>query len=256
MTLEHDAGESTYRLQIFIPLRDGSSSRALVYRRKGNAAEIRPLFGGFRVGNAELESIACIGATTAFGCTSVSLEHRLSSEFRFPVSYEDIWDVLLWLSEHASSLGADLMKAFVFGGTSSGAHIANPLFHRARDEMLHPPIQAFTSIRRRPWHRKSIEMYDQDIQPDFASPLWSPLLWPTGYASIPPTFFQICGANLLRDDALIYERELRLKYGVKTKAIVYQVLPHGFWYTHPSLTASKRFAEDTVCGVGWLLGLL
>ncbi|KAJ5657143.1 uncharacterized protein N7484_000792 [Penicillium longicatenatum] len=96
--------------------------------------------GGFRVGNAELESSACIGVTNAFGCISISLEHRLSPEFKFPVAYENCWDALLWLSKNAPALGADLSKGFVVGGTSSGGHIANPLVHRARDEGLQPPI--------------------------------------------------------------------------------------------------------------------
>ncbi|KAL4738270.1 alpha/beta-hydrolase [Aspergillus similis] len=264
--LDHEFLQQINSEEISIPLRDGSSSRALVYRRKCDAVETRPLLalvhgGGFRVGNAELESSACIGATRELGCISVSLEHRLVPEFKFPVAYEDIWDALLWEAH-------------------SGAHIANPLVHRARDQKLHPPItgvylntpptlapQALTDTYRDIYKSrdalkdgftltgKSIEMYDQELQPDFASPLWSPLLWPTGHASIPPTFFQICGADLLRDDALIYERELRLKYGVKTRAIVYQGLPHVFWYTHPSLTASKRFTVDTVSGVAWLLGM-
>lgn len=168
----------------------------------------------------------------------------------------------------------------MFGGTSSGAHIANPLVHRARDEGLNPPItgvylnvpptlaaQALTNEYRDLYRSredlkdgytltsKSIALYDEELQPDFQSPLWSPLLWPTGHADMPPTFFQVCGADLLRDDALIYERELRLKNDVKTKLIVYQGLPHVFWYTHPSLRASKQFAQDTVSGLGWLLGI-
>ncbi|KAL2823733.1 alpha/beta-hydrolase [Aspergillus cavernicola] len=258
--------------ETYIPVRDGSKVRALVYRRKSDASDKRPLFvvvhgGRFRIGNAELESRACIGATQAFGCVSVSLEHRLSPEFKFQ------------LSKSASSLGADPLQGFIFGGTSSGAHIANPLVHRGRDEMLYPRItgvylnvpstlapQAITDEYRGLYNSrealkdgytltsKSIELYDQEYEPDFTSPLWSPLLWPTGHLNLPPTFFQICGADLLRDEALIYERELRLKSGVKTRVIVYSGLPHVFCYTHPFLSASRAFAKDAVLGVGWLLG--
>ncbi|KAJ6003494.1 Alpha/beta hydrolase fold-3 [Penicillium sp. IBT 35674x] len=270
--------------EIYIPVRDGWKARALVYRRKCDSAEKRPLFvtihgGGFRVGNAELESSACIGVTSAFGCISVSLEHRLSPEFKFPVAYEDCWDALVWLSRNSQVLGADPSKGFVVGGTSSGGHIANPLIHRARDEGLQPPItgvhltvaptlapQALTEAYRDIYKsrydlrdgftltQESIELYDREVQPDFSSALWSPLLWPTGHADLPPTFFQVCGADMLRDDALIYERELRLNHGIMTKVIVYSGLPHVFWYTHPSLSASKKFLVNTIAGVGWLLG--
>ncbi|PWY62100.1 alpha/beta-hydrolase [Aspergillus eucalypticola CBS 122712] len=264
---------------------DGSKTRALLYQLTSFAAELRPLVavihgGGFRVGSAELESRTCIGAIMAFGCVSVSLEHRLSLKFKFPIVYEDCWDALLWITKNAGALGADLTKGFVFGGTSSGAHIANPLVHRARDECLYPPItgvhlnvaptlapQALTDAYRDLYKSredlkdgytltsKSITLYDEELQPDFQYPLWSPLLWPTGHDNLPPTFFQVCGADLLRDDALIYERELRLKHDVKTKIVVYQGLPHVFWYTHPSLRASEQFAQDTVSGLGWLLGV-
>jgi acetyl esterase/lipase len=50
------------------------------------------------VGNAELESSACIGVTNALECISINLEHRLSPEFKFRVAYEDCWDALLWVS--------------------------------------------------------------------------------------------------------------------------------------------------------------
>jgi acetyl esterase/lipase len=183
------------------------------------------------------------------------------------------------LPKNAPALGADLSKGFVVGGTSSGGHMANPLVHRARDEGLQPPItgvhltvaptlapQALTEAYRDIYKsrdalrdgytltQKSIDLYDREVQPDFNSALWSPLLWPTGHAGLPPTFFQICGADMLRDDSLIYERELRVNHGIMTKVFIYSGLPHVFWYTHPYLSTSKRFLTDTIAGEGWLLG--
>jgi acetyl esterase/lipase len=101
---------------------------------------------------------------------------------------------------------------------------------------------------------ESTKLYDEAVEPDVHSPYWNPLLWPTGHANLPPTFFQICGADLLRDEALIYERTLRLDHCVKTKAIVYPGLPHVFWYNFPGHSASSRYIEDTRRGYGWLLG--
>lgn len=96
-------------------------------------------------------------------------------------------------------------------------------------------------------------MYDQVMVPEFSSPLWSPLLWPTGHGDLPPHFFQICGADMLRDEALLYERELKQNH-VKTEVIVYQGLPHVFWYDYPSHSVSKKFVTDITRGLGWLLG--
>ncbi|ETS81533.1 hypothetical protein PFICI_06535 [Pestalotiopsis fici W106-1] len=275
--------------EIFIPVSDGANVRALVYRPKEEApASGLPMVvlvhgGGFIIGNAEMETPTCIRATQSYRCISVSLEYRLSPEVKFPVAYEDCWDALKWLSEHASEMGADLTKGFVFGGTSAGGHISIPLTHRARDEGLTPPLtgvylnvtpslvpQSLTDdliARYKHLYQSrgvlkdgitlssiSMDFYDEAVEPDFSSPLWSPLLWPTGHAGLPPTFFQICGADMLRDDALIYERELRMDHGIKTRVVMYQGLPHVFWYNYPDHSASKKFVEDASNGLGWLLG--
>ncbi|KAH7156625.1 Alpha/Beta hydrolase protein [Dactylonectria macrodidyma] len=272
--------------QIFIPVQDGYKVRALVYRPENTQPEDRrPLVvlihgGGFILGNAEMETPTCIEVVQSYGCVAISLEYRLSPEVKFPVAYEDCWDALQWIIANASTLTVDLTRGFIFGGTSAGSHISIPLAHRARDEGLSPPITGlYHSVppalppqalieRYKPFYRsrdalrdgmtltsKSTELYDMAVEPDFTSPLWSPLLWPTGHKDLPPTFFQICGADLLRDEALIYERELRLENGVKTRAVVYQGLPHIFWYNYPAHSASAKLVQDAVAGLGWLLGL-
>lgn len=295
--------------EIFIPVRDGTQVRALVFRPRQALAKARPLIvlihgGGFIIGNAEMETPTCIHATRTYDCICVSLEYRLSPEVKFPVAYEDCWDALRWvssyapahqtgrypntngptqLSEHASEIGADLTKGFVFGGTSAGGHIAIPLTHRARDEGLQPPltgvylnvtpslvpqsltddlVEKYKNLYQSRGVLKdgitlstvSMDFYDEAVEPNFSSPLWSPLLWPTGHGGLPPTFFQICGADMLRDDALIYERELRLDHGIKTRVTMYEGLPHIFWYNYPDHSASKKFVEDASIGLGWLLG--
>lgn len=57
----------------------------------------------------------------------------------------------------------------------------------------------------------------------------------------------------MRDEALIYERALREEAGVKTKLDVYPGQPHGFWSIFPKMEASKRFFEDAIDGIRWLL---
>ena len=71
--------------------------------------------------------------------------------------------------------------------------------------------------------RLSLECYD----PDPASPLMSPLLFPSGHTSLPPTYFQVCGMDPLRDEGLIYEHVLREECGVATRLDLYPGLPHG-----------------------------
>ncbi|VUC31181.1 unnamed protein product [Clonostachys rosea] len=271
--------------EVFVPVRDGSLVRALVNSPKTvDLAEELPLVvlihgGGFILGSAEMETPTCVGAVSQYGCVAVSLEYRLSPEVKFPVAYQDCWDAVQWLLSHASELSFNPSRGFVFGGTSAGSHISIPLAHKARDEGLLFPItglyhsvppalmpQALTN-KYKPYYKsreqlkdgmtlnsKATATYDVAVQPDFASPLWNPLLWPTGHKDLPPTYFQICGADLLRDEALIYERELRLENGASTRTVVYEGLPHIFWYNYPSHSASRKFIQDAITGIGWLLG--
>lgn len=64
---------------------------------------------------------------------------------------------------------------------------------------------------------------------------------------------QVCGLDPLRDEALIYERVLREEAGVRIRLDLYAGLGHYFWTNFPRLEASRRFVEDTVRGVKWLL---
>ena len=45
-------------------------------------------------------------------------------------------------------------------------------------------------------------------KPDITSPLYSPLLDEGGLRNLPPTYFQICGLDPLRDEGIIYKQEL------------------------------------------------
>jgi acetyl esterase/lipase len=88
---------------------------------------------------------------------------------------------------------------------------------------------------------------------DPASPLASPVIFPTGHQNLPPTYFQICGMDPLRDETLIYERILREECGVKTRVDLYPGLPHGFWSWFPEAGFSKKQLKDSMEGMAWLL---
>lgn len=94
------------------------------------------------------------------------------------------------------------------------------------------------------------------LQADPASPLMVPFHYgklDRGHEGVPPAYFQVCGLDPLRDEALIYERILREEAGVKTTLDLYKGLGHYFWTNWPGLEMSRVFVEDTVKGVRWLL---
>lgn len=92
----------------------------------------------------------------------------------------------------------------------------------------------------------------EHYKPDRLSPLRSPIAF-ASHKDLPPTYFQICGMDPLRDEALIYEEILRKESGIKTKVDLYPGLPHGFWSWFTEAKFSKEFQESCVGGMMWLL---
>lgn len=88
---------------------------------------------------------------------------------------------------------------------------------------------------------------------DPESPLLAPLLFPS-HAGLPRrAYLQVGGIDPLRDEALLYERLLREECATDTRLDLYPGYGHYFWTNFPRLDMSRRFVEDTVKGVRWLL---
>lgn len=68
----------------------------------------------------------------------------------------------------------------------------------------------------------------------------------------PPHFIQVSGLDALRDDGLIFEKQLSVS-GVRTRLNIYPGLPHGFSFVYPALKKSAQYNDDLVKGFGWLL---
>jgi acetyl esterase/lipase len=90
-------------------------------------------------------------------------------------------------------------------------------------------------------------------KPDPKSHLFNLFAPPINFSNLPPTMIQICGMDPLRDEAMIYERLLREEYNCKTKRYMYPGLPHGYWSFFPQGDVSKKFVQETVEGMEWLL---
>lgn len=174
------------------------------------------------------------------------------------------------------------------GGGSAGGNIAAVLAHLARDNKLNPPltgqylcvpaITCFMPAEDMPEQYRGEYLSQPSVTPcvdpvlqvdsrhprammkivgaDVNNPLFVPFLYrtrPGGHEGLPPAYFQVCGLDPLRDEALIYERILKEETRIKTKLNVYPGLGHYFWTNFPLLDASRQFVEDTVKGVQWLL---
>ncbi|KAK7748764.1 hypothetical protein SLS53_000788 [Cytospora paraplurivora] len=247
-----------------IKVRDGAEITVRIYQPAKSAAhaEGSPLIvqyheGGWSMGDLTDEETNCRLFSRDLGAVCVNVEYRPQA-------------------------------GFIIGGGSAGGNIAAVLAHVARDNQLDPPltgqylavpaITCFMPPEDMPEqyraeylnHPSVTPSLDPILQPDVRnpralmkllgadldSPLFVPFLYrdaPGGHKDLPPAYFQVCGLDPLRDEALIYERVLREEAGVKTKVDIYPGLGHYFWTNFPLLDVSKRFVEDTVKGVRWLL---
>ncbi|KAK5170911.1 uncharacterized protein LTR77_004055 [Saxophila tyrrhenica] len=255
-----------------VKMRDGESITVRTYRPEkkpegGSAMFVVYHGGGWCIGGLENEELLARKVVEKLGAVVVNVDYRLAPEWK--------------ATSNASSLGADPSKGFVIGGTSAGGNITAVISLMARDEKLSPPITGtllmipfYVSHQYIPeswkpdynsWEQnrnapilsqKACNLFIDNYLPDVSKrndPLMSPALWPTGLKGLPPAVFQVCGQDPLRDEALIVEREMREQHGIKTKMLVYPGQPHGFWSVLPTMDASKKFVEDSVGGVQWLL---
>lgn len=72
------------------------------------------------------------------------------------------------------------------------------------------------------------------------------------HEGLPKTWLHACGLDPLRDDTLLYERELK-NAGVDTRVIVSPGVPHAFETTVAHLQVAEKFREERKKAFAWLL---
>jgi len=92
------------------------------------------------------------------------------------------------------------------------------------------------------------------LKADQDSPYVSSLLLPdTTLKEFPPIAFHVCGADPVRDGALLLEQKLR-SLGNQTRMEVYSGWPHAFW-NQPQLRKSAEYRERMIDDARWLFSL-
>lgn len=89
--------------EIDVPVRDGARITLRRYRRSQNRDDALPLFvymhgGGFVTGGLETDDSSCRAIALDMPVLVVNVEYRLAPENKFPVGFEDCFDVLRWVS--------------------------------------------------------------------------------------------------------------------------------------------------------------
>jgi acetyl esterase/lipase len=268
---------------ITIPVRDGSSIPATLF--KPEVATPGPLVvlyhaGAFVIGYPEMQAPVACHLVQTYGAVVLSVGYRKAPEHPFPTPIHDSWDALKWCASNATTqLGSDPAQGFLVGGDSlGGGNIAAVLSHIGRDEKLSPPLTGvwlaypatvahdavpealkpfYTAYKQNldapgMLKKDSLDFFRACYNPDPSSDLFNVLGHSNGHSNLPKTFVQVCGLDPLRDDGLLYERELR-QQGTKTKLNVYAGVPHTFDVVFKHLSKAKQFDTDREAGFAWLL---
>lgn len=212
-----------------------------------------------------------------FSAVVVNISYRLAPEHKFPQSWEDAWDNLVWLVENAVQIGADPSRGIIMGGTSAGASLAavsarraqiEPLAHPLTGQWLNVPTLLKEEQIPEEWTDRYISIRqnaDAAIFPasamavlqeltgwDMASPWRLPLNSKHSLAGLPKTYIQVDGMDCLRDDGLLYDEMLKAA-GVESRCDLYAGCPHAHATFVPG-KAAERALVDVVENFGWMLG--
>lgn len=115
---------SDLHIRIYKPNRSNNSS-ALVFFHGG----------GWALGFLNLYDPCLTRLAKKSGCTIISVNYQKSPEHPFPSPFDDCYETLKWVVDHADEIGVDPLKIGV-GGDSAGANLAAAVALKARDEKL------------------------------------------------------------------------------------------------------------------------
>ncbi|KAI0301656.1 Alpha/Beta hydrolase protein [Multifurca ochricompacta] len=278
--------DANYRVQDYkVPVEGGEITVRAVIPGTGDEGQQYPFLfwthgGGLIFGDVDQDDFFLRNISTELQVTTLNVDYRVAPGHLFPVQLNDSFAALKWAIANTDTLSISLEKGFIIGGCSAGGTLAAGLTIRVRDDpffrdtpitgqylscplLVH--IDAYSNRASFPNELLSAEQNKdvpvltkemiiwtfKTIGGSSTDPELSPVL-ATSHVGLPPTFFQICGLDPLRDDAFLYDRILR-EAGCKTHVNVYPGLPHVFYVEYPSLQSSEKYQSDIRIGLRWLL---
>jgi acetyl esterase len=208
----------------FVLGQDGHSIPIRIYRPNDKPNQPCCLFmhgGGFVVGNIETHHDWVAELSELSEVTIVSVDYRLSPEYRYPVALHDVRDVLEHIVKHSQTYNID-PKRMVVSGDSAGGNLSAAICLLVRDTKL-PNIWAQLLIYPglggsfiNPEKESAPLLKSSDLgfyfsayvgpgKPDkYAAPLLE-----TDFSNLPPAFVLTVECDPVRDDGLIYVQKLK-----------------------------------------------
>ncbi|MUG72293.1 alpha/beta hydrolase [Paenibacillus validus] len=212
--------------------------------------------GGYVFGDLETVDRPCRNLTNAARSVVVSVDYRLSPEYKFPVPVEDGYAALEWVSNQASTFQGDASRIAV-GGDSAGGNLAAVVAILAQErggptivsQVLLYPVTDFScnsnSYKENGqgynlteedmlWFRKHYLGSEDDIQNVYVSPLLANSL-----SGLPPALILTAQYDPLRDEGAQYAARLK-DSGVSVEYECYEGMIHGFFWFAGILDQGKH----------------
>ena len=234
-----------------------------VYRPKYGSAGLGAFVffhgGGFALGSLDSEHTRCAFLAREAECVVISVDYRLAPEHRFPAGFDDCFDAVAWVAQHAAEL--DIMPGrLAIGGASAGGCLAAGVALRARDEA--GPALSFRLLI---YPALDLRMQTASMAEFTSAPTWSAtynrVMWeiylpsgqePPRYASpaltesfqgLPPAMITAAEIDALRDEAIEYALAL-FRAGVPVELVTYPGAFHGFDLLAPHADIAQRTLND------------
>ncbi|MEO0470427.1 MAG: alpha/beta hydrolase [Bacteroidota bacterium] len=227
----------------------GPDIRLRIYRPENNSDTLPVLLychgGGYALGNPEQMGEVFKALIDKRPCVIVAPGYRRSLTDPYPAGFNDCYDTLLWIRDHADLINADPGRLMV-GGHSAGGGLTAALTLKARDTQdvrisFQMPIYPMIDDRHQTesaqfdspaWGTKSNhigwDFYLKNLRaqkkeiPAYAAPARN-----KDYSAFPPTFTFVGGVDPFRDDTIAYVESLK-QYNIPVKFKIFEGCYHGF----------------------------
>ncbi len=251
----------------------GGDIRLYISQAQG-ASEKQPCLlwlhgGGYLLGDGD-EPVGPVFAGQ-LGCTVVSVDYRLAPEHPFPAGPDDCYDALLWVHQHAESLGIDPSRIGI-GGASAGAGMSAGVALMSRDRqgpalsfqfLLYPMLDNLHNTasgaldNHAVWNRQTSlnawEMY-LDGTPGLQASPYAAAGRAEDLSRLPPTYLTVGTEDLFRDECIDYAQRL-MAARVPTQLAVFPGVFHSAEMLAPEAAVSQRMTHCLFSALGDLLKL-
>lgn len=254
---------------IMIPVSLEDEIKCRIYIPEGEGPF--PLFvyyhgGGWVLGDIESVDPSCRMIANKTDSIVMSVNYRLSPEYKFPIPVEDAYAAMEWVVKNGTSFNGDVTR-LVVGGDSVGGNLATVVTMMARDRkgpditaqvLIYPPTnlefnteshqkfaKGFGLDREQLiWFRDHYLRNEADRCNEYASPLLAKTL-----SGLPPAIVITAENDVLRDEGMAYAERLK-QFGVKVVYACETGMVHGF-FAHMAIFSKN--IESTVSKIGKFL---